>query len=62
MNITFILGIIRALLAAIGGYLASNGMIDQSTLDSATGASIVVATAVWSVIEKRKSIKQGAAK
>jgi hypothetical protein len=48
-------GIVRALVSAIGGYLVGKGTIDSETAVAITGAAVTIATAVWSVISKKKA-------
>ena len=48
-------GIARAVLAALGGYLVGQGMVDQATVEQVGGAIAVIATAVWSWYSKRKA-------
>ncbi len=49
-----IAGIVRALVAAIGGFLVGKGMIDSETVVAVSGALATLATAVWSVKAKNK--------
>lgn len=53
-----ILGVVRAILAAVGGYFVSKGVIDEGVLNSVIGALMVIITGVWSVISKRKAVRQ----
>ena len=46
-------GIVRAIVAAVGGYFVGKGMIDASTVTAIAGAAVTVATAVWSVWIKK---------
>lgn len=50
-----IAGIVRAVLAAAGGYLVGKGMVDQATVEQVTGAVAVIATALWSWYSKRQA-------
>ena len=47
-------GIVRAILAALGGYLVGQGMLDQTMAEQVGGALTVLATAGWSWFSKRK--------
>lgn len=47
-------GIVRAILAGIGGYFVSKGVIDESTVTTIVGGLATVITAVWSVWSKKK--------
>lgn len=49
-----IAGIVRALVAAIGGFLVGKGVIDSETVVAVSGALATLATAVWSVKAKNK--------
>ena len=48
-----IYGIVRTVLAAIGGYFAGQGVIDSETAVALAGAGATIAAAVWSVKSKR---------
>lgn len=54
MTKTEVYGVARAVLAAIGGFVAARGWIDSETAVSLAGALATVAAAVWSVKSKRK--------
>lgn len=49
-----IAGVVRALIAAAGGYLVGQGLIDAETATAITGAVTTLAVALWSVYTKRK--------
>lgn len=49
-----IAGIVRALVAAVGGYLVGKGLVDSETVVAVSGALATLATAVWSVAAKKK--------
>lgn len=53
MNNDQVAGIIRAIVSAVGGYLAGKGYIDSETAVAVGGAVVVIATAVWSFISKK---------
>ena len=53
MNSDQITGIIRAILAAGGGYLVGKGYLDDATLNTIIGAVLTLGTAVWSVVNNR---------
>lgn len=46
-------GVVRAIVAAAGGYFVGKGLIDQSTATAIAGAAATIATAVWSVVSKK---------
>jgi hypothetical protein len=52
-----VLGVLRALLAAVGGYIVNKGIADQATVDALIGALIVLVTGGWSVWSKVKTKK-----
>jgi uncharacterized membrane protein (UPF0136 family) len=54
MNGEQIAGIVRAVVAAIGGYLVGKGITDAETVAAVAGAAATVAVAVWSVRSKKK--------
>ena len=47
-------GIVRAVIAAIGGYLVGKGFADVETIVAVGGAAATIAAAIWSVYSKRK--------
>ena len=53
MNTDQIAGIIRAILAAVGGYLAAKGIGDTATWTLVSGAIITLVTAGWSIFSNR---------
>lgn len=53
MNMEQIAGILRTILAAGGGYLVSQGWLDNATMMAIVGALVTLATAGWSVWAKR---------
>lgn len=48
-----IYGIVRAILAAVGGFAAGQGYVDSETAMTVAGAVATVIAAVWSVKSKR---------
>lgn len=46
-------GIVRALVAAAGGYFIGRGMIDSANVEIIGGALATLVTAVWSVWSKK---------
>jgi len=51
-----VFGIIRAVLAGLGGVVGSKGYVSESEWSQIVGAIMVLLAAGWSVIEKRKAI------
>jgi len=47
------LGVVRAVLAAAGGWAVGKGYVDQETANQIGGALIVLGTAGWSVLSKK---------
>ena len=41
-------GIVRAILAAVGGYLVSKGLVSADTVAQISGAVVTIAVAIWS--------------
>jgi hypothetical protein len=50
-----ILGVMRALIAAIGGILVAHGYLEDSTVEPLVGAFVTLITAAWSVWAKHRS-------
>lgn len=48
-----IAGIVRAIVAAAGGYFVGKGVIDGETVATIGGALATLATAAWSVWSKK---------
>ena len=42
-----IAGIVRAIVAALGGYLVCQGMVDAETMTAVAGAAATIAAAGW---------------
>ena len=49
-----IAGIVRAVVAAVGGYLVGKGVADAETVAAVGGALATIAVAIWSVRSKKK--------
>lgn len=47
-------GIVRAIVAAVGGYLVGKGLADAETVAAVSGAVATIAVAVWSVLAKKQ--------
>lgn len=52
MNGEQIGGIVRAILATVGGVLATKGYLDASTWQVIAGAAATIVTAIWSYKSK----------
>jgi hypothetical protein len=50
-----IAGLVRALVAALGGYLVGQGLLDSESAMTIGGAVTTIAMAVWSIMSKRKA-------
>ena len=48
-------GIVRAIVAAAGGYFVGQGLIDAQTMMTLGGAVTTLAVAGWSIWSKRKA-------
>ncbi len=48
-----IAGVVRALVAAIGGYFVGQGLVDAETVTTVGGALATLAAAAWSIYAKR---------
>lgn len=53
MNRDTILGLLRHILTAAGGGLVAKGAVDESAMMDIVGGVILIAGAVWSIIDKR---------
>lgn len=53
MNKDMIWGVVRAVLAAGGGYFVGSGFLDQSTMNEIIGALGVLFAAGWSIYSKK---------
>lgn len=53
MTKTEIQGVVRTILAAVGGVLVGKGYIDSETAVSLAGAIATIVAAIWSVRSKR---------
>ena len=54
MNGEQIAGVVRAIVAALGGFLVAKGVADAETVAAVSGAVATIAVAVWSVLSKKK--------
>ncbi len=48
-------GIVRALVAAAGGWLVGQGIVDSETMMTVGGAVTTLVVAFWSIYSKRKA-------
>lgn len=55
MNADEVAGVVRALLAGLGGAAVASGKADPTTVETVAGAASVLAAAGWSVWAKRRS-------
>jgi energy-converting hydrogenase Eha subunit C len=46
-------GIVRTILAAIGGWIAAKGYVDDATIQAVIGAIGTIFVAVWSFVAKK---------
>ena len=54
MNAEQFAGVVRAIVAALGGFLVAKGVADAETVAAVAGAAATLAAAVWSVLSKKK--------
>jgi hypothetical protein len=54
MNGEQIAGVVRAIVAALGGFLVAKGVADAETVAAVAGALATLAAAAWSVLSKKK--------
>lgn len=52
-SLPYVMGILRAVLAAGGGYLVNQGLITASQIEPISGAVIIIGTAIWSIASKK---------
>ena len=50
-----IAGVVRALVAAVGGYFVGQGLVDAETVTTIGGAVATLAVAAWSIYAKRQA-------
>ena len=46
-------GIVRAIVAAVGGYLVGKGLVDAETVATLAGVAATAGAAIWSFLSKR---------
>ena len=50
-------GIVRAIVAALGGYLVAKGLVDAETVATLAGVAATAGAAIWSFLSKRDKPK-----
>jgi hypothetical protein len=60
MKQSIVMGIIRAVLASVGGALASSGWVDEASAKEMAGALLIIIAGVWSAVEKYQARKGSA--
>lgn len=55
MTLDMVTGVVRALMAAVGGYFVGKGTISADMAAQISGAALAVVTAVWSVMAKKSA-------
>ena len=53
MNTDQVLGVVRAIMAAIGGLVIGKGYIDAATFTLISGALVTLGTGLWSIYSNR---------
>lgn len=48
-------GVVRTVLAAVGGYFVSKGVVDGAFVDAILGGAGTLFVAIWSFIAKKKA-------
>ncbi|MCK1543268.1 hypothetical protein IVB12_15235 [Bradyrhizobium sp. 179] len=48
-------GVVRTILAAVGGYFVTKGMVDGAFVDAVLGGAGTIFVAVWSIVSKKKT-------
>lgn len=49
--------IARHALSAVGAWLVSRGILDESAIEPVIGAVLTIGAVVWSVIQKQRVVK-----
>jgi len=57
MDSSVVGGIVRTILASVGGVLVAKGYVDDATLQACIGALITLGTGIWSVVQKKSTAK-----
>jgi hypothetical protein len=52
-------GLVRAIVAALGGYLVAKGLVDAETVATLAGVAATAGAAIWSFLSKKKPEPQG---
>ena len=47
-------GLVRAIVAALGGYLVGKGLVDAETVATLAGVAATAGAAIWSYLWKKK--------
>lgn len=50
-------GLVRAIVAALGGYLVAKGLVDAETVATLAGVAATAGAAIWSFLSKRDKPK-----
>lgn len=48
-------GVVRTVVAALGGLAVGRGWIDADTMTALAGAAATIGVAIWSIVSKRKA-------
>lgn len=51
-----VLGVLRHVLTAVGGALATNGVLEAGQIETAVGAALTLAGIAWSAWEKKSRV------
>lgn len=47
-------GLVRAIVAALGGYLVAKGLVDAETVATLAGVAATAGAAIWSYLSKKQ--------
>lgn len=47
-------GLVRAIVAALGGYLVAKGLVDAETVATLAGVAATAGAAIWSFLSKKQ--------
>lgn len=57
MNSEEVGGVVRAVVAALGGVAVTKGLTDAETVVALAGAAATIAVALWSIVAKRRAAR-----
>ena len=57
MNRNMVMGVVRTVLATVGGAIAARGYADEQSVNEIGGALLTLIAGIWSVVEKRRAMQ-----